>query len=55
MELLRADAGKAKAELGWEPEISFEDLVDDMVVADFAEVGLTLEEGRSRAAALSSP
>ncbi len=55
VELLRADAGKAKAELGWEPEISFEDLVDDMVVADFAEVGLTLEEARSRAATVSAP
>ena len=51
VELLRADAGKARAELGWEPEFSFEDLVDDMVVADFAEVGLTLEEARSRASA----
>jgi len=55
VELLRADAGKARAELGWEPEFSFADLVDDMVVADFAEVGLTLEEARSRAAALPAP
>ena len=55
VELLRADAGKARADLGWEPEISFADLVDDMVVADFAEVGLTLDEARSRAAALPAP
>ena len=55
MELLRADACKARSEMGWEPEFSFEDLVDDMVVADFAEEGMSLEEARSRAAALPSP
>jgi len=34
VDLLRADSSKAKNELGWQPEISFEDLVSEMVEAD---------------------
>ncbi|MGW8287856.1 MAG: GDP-mannose 4,6-dehydratase [Desulfobulbales bacterium] len=34
VETLLGDAGKAKRELGWEPKISFEDLVKEMVLAD---------------------
>lgn len=34
VELLLGDASKAKEELGWEPEISFEDMVKDMVKED---------------------
>ena len=34
VQLLHADATKAKAALGWEPEVSFEDLVGEMVAAE---------------------
>jgi len=34
VDLLRADPGKAEAVLGWKPEISFQDLVSEMVEAD---------------------
>ncbi|MFP4041006.1 MAG: GDP-mannose 4,6-dehydratase [Desulfosudaceae bacterium] len=34
---LIGDAAKAKAELGWEPEISFDELVTEMVDCDFRE------------------
>jgi GDPmannose 4,6-dehydratase len=34
VETLLGDAGKAKRELGWEPRISFDDLVKEMVLAD---------------------
>jgi GDPmannose 4,6-dehydratase len=34
VDMLVGDAGKAKRELGWEPEHSFEDLVEMMVKAD---------------------
>jgi GDPmannose 4,6-dehydratase len=49
VDFLRADASKARAELGWKPEFSFEDLVEDMVVSDLADLGLTIDEARSRA------
>ncbi len=55
VEWLRADPAKAISELGWKPEFSFEDLVDDMVVSDLAAVGLTMDEARARAATLTSP
>ncbi|HZT82809.1 MAG TPA: GDP-mannose 4,6-dehydratase, partial [Gemmataceae bacterium] len=36
VDLLLADAGKARRELGWEPHVSFERLVKMMVDADLA-------------------
>lgn len=36
VDLLQADPSKAKAELGWEPRMSFEELVAEMVDADLA-------------------
>jgi GDPmannose 4,6-dehydratase len=36
VDMLVADASKAKRELGWEPKISFEELVHEMVDADLA-------------------
>lgn len=36
VDLLQADPAKAKAELGWEPRMSFEQLVAEMVDADLA-------------------
>ncbi|MCZ6603127.1 MAG: GDP-mannose 4,6-dehydratase, partial [Planctomycetota bacterium] len=35
---LMGDASKAKKELGWEPEVSFEDLIRTMVDADLERV-----------------
>ena len=34
VDLLRADATKAREKLGWQPEVPFRDLVDMMVDAD---------------------
>ncbi|MBO6758450.1 MAG: GDP-mannose 4,6-dehydratase [Roseibium sp.] len=36
VDVLLGDAGKAKAKLGWEPEISLEDMICEMVDADIA-------------------
>jgi GDPmannose 4,6-dehydratase len=36
VDLLQADPSKARAELGWEPKVSFEELVAMMVEADLA-------------------
>lgn len=51
VDFLQADASRARAELGWVPEVSFEELVLDMVASDLAEVGITFEEARERVAA----
>ena len=40
VELLLGNAARAKAELGWSPKISFDDLVTRMVRNDLKEVGL---------------
>lgn len=40
VELLLGDATRAKAELGWSPKVSFDDLVIRMVQNDLKEVGL---------------
>jgi GDPmannose 4,6-dehydratase len=37
---LRADASKARGQLGWEPKLSFHDLVAVMVDADMEAIGL---------------
>lgn len=36
VDYLQADASRAKRELGWEPEISFRELVEEMVESDIA-------------------
>jgi GDPmannose 4,6-dehydratase len=41
-DLLRGNAAKAKRVLGWEPRISFEDLVAEMVSSDCAAMGAAL-------------
>jgi GDPmannose 4,6-dehydratase len=41
VELLLADSGKAKAKLGWEPKVTFQELVRIMMDADMEAVGLT--------------
>ena len=41
VDFLLGDAGKARRELGWEPRITFEQLVDGMLDADLAEVGVS--------------
>ena len=48
VDFLQADASRARTELEWTPEVSFEALVLDMVGSDLAEVGLTLETARQR-------
>ena len=50
VENLHGDPSRAKAELGWEPEYSFQDLVEDMMLGDLAGVGLSPDEARARAA-----
>jgi len=49
VENLVADHSRAKAELGWEPTTSFEDMVKVMVESDLARERLSLSEARSRA------
>ncbi len=44
VDLLIGDASKAKAKLGWEPKILFEDLVSEMVEADLAQVDAGKDE-----------
>ncbi len=48
---LRADPSRARQELAWTPTIGFAELVERMVVSDLREVGLDLEQARSRAGA----
>ena len=38
VDLLKGDATKARRVLGWEPHHTFEELVDEMVNADLAEI-----------------
>jgi GDPmannose 4,6-dehydratase len=40
VDFLQADAAKAKRELGWEPKVSFHELVAIMVDADMEAIGL---------------
>jgi GDPmannose 4,6-dehydratase len=49
VEHLQADPARAKERLGWQPEISFEQLVHRMVESDLAENGLSLERARDLA------
>jgi GDPmannose 4,6-dehydratase len=50
-EALVADPSRARSQLGWEPTVSFPDLVTSMVEADLARAGLGLEDARARVAA----
>lgn len=45
VETLLGDCTKAKEKLGWEPEISFKELVHEMLEFDFAQFGLELPVG----------
>ena len=47
VEQLRADPRRAAEELGWKPEVSFDELVTEMVDADLREEGLSLEEAHA--------
>ena len=40
VDLLIGDAGRAKEKLGWEPSVTFEELVKIMVDADLRAIGL---------------
>lgn len=47
VEVLRADASKAHHLLGWEPTVTFQELVEEMVVSELSAHGLTLDSARS--------
>ena len=47
VEFLLADASKAKERLGWEPKVTFKELVKIMVDADMEAIGLeSIGEGK---------
>ena len=48
VDLLVGDAGKAKKELGWEPKVSFKELITLMVESDLKEERLKLEGTRGK-------
>ncbi|MFP3882625.1 MAG: GDP-mannose 4,6-dehydratase [Actinomycetota bacterium] len=52
VENLRADPSRARAELGWKPEVSFEALITEMVESDLADYGLSLDKAREIAKAV---
>lgn len=52
VEEMRADPSKATRELGWQPKVSFDELVRGMVDADLAREKLTVAEAKSRTASL---
>jgi GDPmannose 4,6-dehydratase len=52
VENLHADPALAMTELGWKPQTSFRELVEEMVEGDLGENGLSLDEGRARVAEL---
>ena len=51
VDLLVGDWSKAKRELGWAPKVGFGGLVEMMVDADLARVGLEVARGRAPEAA----
>jgi GDPmannose 4,6-dehydratase len=53
VECLVADPTRAHRELGWEPRVTFEELVRRMVESDLGEEGLSLDEARARTGAQS--
>ena len=48
VDFLQADPSLARTELGWAPEVTFDELVMDMVVSDLAEIGLSVDQARER-------
>jgi GDPmannose 4,6-dehydratase len=50
VEHLQADASRAEKHLGWKPQTSFSELVEEMVENDLAELGLSLDAARARVA-----
>ena len=48
VDVLVADAGKARSQLGWEPRVDFRRLVEMMVDADLARHRLAMPEGHPR-------
>lgn len=50
VEALVADPSRARSQLGWEPTVSFPELVTSMVEADLGKVGLGLDDARARVA-----
>jgi GDPmannose 4,6-dehydratase len=50
VDLLLADSTKARTRLGWQPHVSFEDLVHMMVDADVATLQATMDQPIRRAA-----
>jgi GDPmannose 4,6-dehydratase len=50
VDVLRADASKARTKLGWRPEVAFEELVQIMVDADLAALDTLKTEGSRRPA-----
>jgi GDPmannose 4,6-dehydratase len=54
VDLLIGDSTKARRDLGWTPQISFEELVRQMVRADFAALRQSLEGKRPAVAALAA-
>jgi GDPmannose 4,6-dehydratase len=48
VDVLVADAGKARSQLGWEPRVDFRQLVEMMVDADLARHRVALPEGHPR-------
>jgi GDPmannose 4,6-dehydratase len=46
VDLLIGDPSKAKQKLGWEPSVTFEELVGLMVEADLRALGLTTHQGK---------
>ncbi len=53
VERLRADPSAANDELGWRPQTTFEELIAEMVDADLADHGLTIDQARERAATVT--
>jgi GDPmannose 4,6-dehydratase len=48
VDFLQADPSLARAELGWTPEVGFDELVLDMVVSDLGEMDMSLDDARER-------
>jgi GDPmannose 4,6-dehydratase len=49
VERLRSDPTRANDELGWKPEVTFQELIAEMVDADLEAHGFTLEQARAAA------
>jgi GDPmannose 4,6-dehydratase len=49
VDYLQADASRARNELGWSPSVTFDQLVEEMVISDLDEVGLNIDDARTLA------